>query len=184
MQRQKKLYDQQLEKFKRGELTEEDHHHNHDGEDHNHSHDNSHDHNDASGGVELSGAALENAKRVANACVPGGWKTQKCLKTLSENNLVMASNYGAALQKSGKRSQAEQIKQKCAASTAASRGEFPADAMRSAFVECVNKIPEVAQSTQILPDESQFQLLVAAIQCLDGQSSCAMIEKLMMKYKN
>lgn len=127
--------------------------------------------------------ALDYARSVANNCLPGQWENQPCLKAVSENNLVMLSNYGATLKEAGKEAEAEVIKQKCAASTAASREEFPAYAMKSAFLECVNTIPEIANATQILPDQSQFQLLVAAIQCLDKAPTCAAIEQGLGVYK-
>jgi len=129
-------------------------------------------------------ATTKNAKIVAQSCLGGDWEQQKCLKAVSQNNLVMASNYGSALQESGKANEAELIKQNCAASTAATRDEFSAYAMKSAYVECVNVIADVASATKMLPDQSQYQLLVAAIQCLNKTDACAHIEKALMAYKN
>lgn len=130
-----------------------------------------------------SQAAFDNARNVASYCLDGKWETPDCLKAVSQNNLTMAANYSAALNEVGKNGAAEVIKQKCAASTAATREEVPAYAMKSAFLECVNTIPEIANGTGVLPDQSQFQLLVAAIQCLDKAKSCAMIEQGLSAYK-
>ena len=127
--------------------------------------------------------AIEFAKRVAKACVPGQWEGQPCLKAVSENNLVMLANYGEALQKRKKDKAVELIKEHCSASTAATQGEFPAYAMRSAFVECANMIYDITESSGILPDQSQYQLLVGAVQCLDKTVACAGIEKGLQRYK-
>jgi len=131
-----------------------------------------------------SQGALNNARNVANTCLGGKWESQPCLKAVSQNNLVMASEYSDVLGRSGKAQEAEFVKQKCAASTAASKEQFPAYAMRSAFTECVNAIPSVASATGVVPDQSQFQLLVAAIQCLDKTDACAAIEQSLAQYKN
>lgn len=131
-----------------------------------------------------SQTAIDNARAIANACVSGKWEEQPCLKAVSQNNLVMASNYGALLEEKGKKDKSELIKQHCAASTAATRDTFPAYAMRSAYVECVNIIVDVAQASGELPDQSQYQLLVSAVQCLDKQAACASVETSLSRYKN
>lgn len=128
--------------------------------------------------------ALNNARSVANTCLGGQWEKQACLKAVSQNNLIMASEYAGALKEAGKAQEAEFIKETCAASTAAAQEEFPAYAMRSAFTECVNAIPSAANATGILPDQSQFQLLVAAIQCLDKGEACTAIEQSLARYRN
>ena len=133
---------------------------------------------------EPSETALINARDVANKCLNSQWERQPCLRAVSQNNLIMASEYADALGKAGKNQEAEFIKETCAASTAASKEEFPAYAMRSAFVECVNAIPSAANATGILPDQSQFQLLVAAIQCLDKTEACPAIEQSLAQYRN
>jgi len=127
--------------------------------------------------------ALDHANIVANACLSGQWATQPCLSALSDNNMVMASNYAAALSESAMTQSAENIKQHCAASTAASNESYPAGAMRSAFVECVNIIVDESKKSGITPDQSQFQLLFSAVQCLDGAPSCAAIEQGLSRYK-
>lgn len=130
-----------------------------------------------------SNTALEHAKRVATACTPGKWESQPCLKAVSENNLVMLANYGEALQKHKKNESWELLKDNCAASTAATKGEYPAYAMRSAFVECANIIYDITESTRMVPDQSQYQLLVGAVQCLDKTVACNGIEKGLTRYK-
>lgn len=130
-----------------------------------------------------SQTATDFASRIAQACVSSKWEQQPCLKAVSENNLVMASNYIAALDESGKKSQGEMVKQKCAASTAATKGEYPANAMRSAYVECVNFIVDTVGATGMMPDQSQYQLLVGAVQCLDKSKTCAAIEQALSRYK-
>lgn len=108
---------------------------------------------------------------------PGQWESPSCLKAVSQSNMAMVSNYGGALQESGKQQAAEQIKQTCAASTAATEGNYPAYAMKSAFVECANSISTVAEQTKISPDLSQYQLLIGATMCLDKASGCQTIEQ-------
>jgi hypothetical protein len=130
-----------------------------------------------------SSAATSFAKRLARECVGNKWTQPGCLKMVSQNNLVMTSNYMAALQEANKRSHVETVKQHCAASTAANKGEYPANAMRSAFVECVNIIADTASATGVKPDQSQFQLLVGAVQCLDKNQACSAIEQALSRYK-
>ncbi|MBL4803602.1 MAG: hypothetical protein JKY71_01955 [Alphaproteobacteria bacterium] len=130
-----------------------------------------------------SSTATSFAQRIAQACVSGKWEQQPCLKAVSENNLVMASNYIAALDEAGKKQQGEMVKQKCAASTAATKGEYPANAMRSAYVECVNHVVDTVKATGMLPDQSQYQLLVGAVQCLDKATACSAIEQGLSRYK-
>ena len=129
-----------------------------------------------------SATAVEYAKRAAKQCLYGKWEEQGCLKAVSENNLVMAANYGAALQEGGHDADYELIKEHCAASTAATRGEFPAYALRSAFVECANMIYDVSESSGLKPEPSQYQLLVSAVQCLDKSPLCRAIEKGLARY--
>lgn len=130
-----------------------------------------------------SGTSVDFAKRAANACLNGHWEDQACLKSISENTLVMAANYGAALQKRGKNKDSETLKENCAAATAATKGEYPAYAMRSAYVECANKVYDLTESTKMSPDLSQYQLLVGAVQCLDKSRACKGVESGLAKYK-
>lgn len=125
--------------------------------------------------------AVIHAGRVAAACLEG-WETQSCLSTVSESNLVMAANYAAMLEKNAKTNAMEDLKQHCAASTAATQGEYPAYAMRSAFVECANIISDITYKTNISPDKSHYQLLVGAVLCLDGDHRCTAIEQGLARY--
>jgi hypothetical protein len=127
--------------------------------------------------------SVDYARRVAPACTGGKWETQPCLKAVSESNLAFASNYIKTLRQRGKGQGGEKIKEHCAASTAASQGESPAYAMRSAFVECANMVFDVSEQTGVLPDQSHYQLLVSAVQCLDKSQACKAIETGLAAYK-
>lgn len=130
-----------------------------------------------------SQTSVEYAKRAANACTGGQWETPACLKAISENVYIMASNYGAALQQRGKKADSERIKEHCAAATAAAQETFPAYAMRSAYVECANMVYDVTESSRVQPDLSQYQLLVGAVQCLDKTMACKAVEIGLKQYK-
>ncbi|MBU0859509.1 MAG: hypothetical protein KJ667_06205 [Alphaproteobacteria bacterium] len=130
--------------------------------------------------AHATGAASEDALtfgQLLGEYCPGQWESAHCLKAVSQSNMVMVSNYGAALQESGKKQAAEQLKQHCAASTAGTEGDYPAYAMKSAFTECANTIGDLAGQTNLKPDLSHYQLLVGATMCLDGAAECAPIEK-------
>lgn len=128
----------------------------------------------AAGSVSQNGLAF--AKLLGQHC-PGQWESPSCLKAVSESNMSMVSSYGGALQEGGKQQAAEQIKQNCAASTAATEGNYPAYAMKSAFIECANTISSVAEQTGVSPDLSQYQLLIGATMCLDKAEGCQNIEQ-------
>lgn len=123
-----------------------------------------------------SATALTYAKALGQAC-PGQWESQPCLKAASQSSLALAANYGGALQEKKMNAEAEEIKQHCAASTAATQGEYPAYAMKSAFIECANTMSDVATKTTLEPDVSHYQLLVATVMCLDKDAGCVEIEK-------
>lgn len=133
----------------------------------------------ASGGV--SPEALASVQLLGQHC-PGQWESASCLQAVSQSNLVMISNYGGTLQESGKTQAAEQIKQNCAASTAGTEGNYPAYAMKSAFIECANTISTVAEQTGMTPDLSQYQLMVGATMCLDKAAGCANIEQTLRQH--
>lgn len=133
----------------------------------------------AAGGA--SEEALASAQLLGEYC-PGQWESASCLKAVSQSNLVMVSNYGGALQESGKAQAAEQIKQHCAASTAGTEGDYPAYAMKSAFIECANTISTVSEQTGMTPDLSHYQLLVGATMCLDKAAGCANIEQTLRQH--
>ena len=117
------------------------------------------------------------ALRVAQSCLNNQWESPACLKQVSESTLVMASNYGSALQENRKISHSKQVEQKCAAATAATKQEYPAYAMRSAYTECANALSDIADATGMMPDLSQYQLLIGAVQCLDKSTACIAVEQ-------
>ncbi len=123
---------------------------------------------DAPAGVKQEAAAI------AGACL-NNWEAPACLKNVSGAALVLAANYGTALQQGGHTGEAEDIKQHCAASTAATQGDYPANAMRSAFTECANAISDIAAKTGVNPDPSQYQLLIGPTLCLSGDQRCAAV---------
>ena len=125
--------------------------------------------------------ALASAQLLGEYC-PGQWESAYCLKAVSQSNMVMVSNYGGALQEGGKAQAAEQIKQHCAASTAGTESDYPAYAMKSAFIECANTISTVAEQTGMTPDLSHYQLLVGATLCLDKAPGCANIEQTLRRH--
>lgn len=128
-----------------------------------------------------SNVSINHAERVSKFC-PEHWETQECLSAVSESNLVLAANYAGVLEKRGKKSHLENLKQHCAAATAGSKGEYPAYAMRSAFVECANIIVDISDATGIDPDKSHYQLLVGAVLCLDEDRRCDAVEQGLMRY--
>jgi hypothetical protein len=97
--------------------------------------------------------------------------------------MVMLSNYGGVLQEKKLEAPAETLKQHCAASTAHREKKFPAYAMTSAFIECVNTITDLTEQTTIPPDVDHFQLLVMAALCLSKDPRCAPMEKALAQYK-
>lgn len=129
-----------------------------------------------------SPASLTAAKSIAAAC-PGAWESPACLTAVSQSNYALVSNYGAVLQQAKLNTQAETLKQKCAASTAHREQAFPAKAMRSAFVECANSISDLVDQTKVSPDPDHFQMLVAPVLCLDKDKSCATLERGLKQYQ-
>ncbi len=125
-----------------------------------------HHNNPAHNGTPASPQAIELGKQAGAVC-PGKWESPECLSVISSSNLAMASNFGAALKDKGLEADAEQVKQHCAASTAAQKQAFPAYAMKSAFIECANLVADITQKTGVQPDLSQYQLMVGATMCLD-----------------
>jgi len=128
-----------------------------------------------------SETSLIYAKLIANAC-PDQWESPACLSAVSKSNLALAANYGGALQEQKLNDAAEKIKQHCAASTAAREQEFPAYAMKSAFIECANMMSDVSDETRITPDLSHYQLLIGATMCLNKDPGCAEITKTLRQY--
>lgn len=128
-----------------------------------------------------SSVTLQMAKNVGTNC-PGHWDSPNCLSAVSSANLVMAANYAADLKNAGYEAEAEQIKDRCAAATAAREKTFPAYAMKSAFIECANLITDLSGKTGIRPDPSALQLLIAPILCLDNDPRCGTISDQLKRF--
>lgn len=124
---------------------------------------------------------LEHARSIAKAC-PGNWEAQGCLSTVSASNMDLAVDYMTKLDAAGKKDAVEEAKQLCAASTAATKGEYPAYAMQSAFTECANGIYDISEKTGVKPDQSHYQLLVGAVLCLSKAKECSVMEQQMQAY--
>lgn len=134
------------------------------------------------GAAQSSKAANKHARSVAGKCL-GQWKQQSCLKVVSRSALVMASNYGGRLQKQGHNQAVGKIKNRCAAATAATRRDYKAETMRSAYAECANAILEVSNATGLKPDQSHYQLLVGPVLCIKGDRRCSAIERGLRQYR-
>ena len=113
--------------------------------------------------------------KAAGAVCPERWESAECMAVISQSNYMMLANYGSDLQKAGRNGEAEQVKQHCAASTAAREQSFPAYAMKSAFIECANLLSDLVATTGMKPDMSEYQLLVGATLCLDKDQRCTAI---------
>ncbi len=105
------------------------------------------------------------------------WTSQICMKTLSEASLVMTSHFAEDLNNNNFGDHLEDLKQHCAASTAATKVKVPPHAQRSAIVECVNHIVDVSEKTGVKPDPNFYQLMVGAVLCFDKNASCMFIEQ-------
>lgn len=129
-----------------------------------------------------SPVAVQFAKEIANTCLDG-WEGADCLKSVSSSNEIMAGQYIQILGQAAKATEAETVKQGCAASTAAKVKEVPAPAMRSAFTECANTISDVVEKTGVTPDVSHYQLLIGAVLCMDKDPRCEMLTKQLASLK-
>ncbi len=121
---------------------------------------------------------LTYVKGVGKACVED-WATQNCMKNLSILNRDTASFYAQNLNDSGRKdadAKMEELKQHCAASTAALKVDVPAYAMRSAMTECVNTISDIVDATKVKPNVNMYQLMVGSILCLQKDAQCKFIE--------
>ena len=127
---------------------------------------------------QVTPQVMAHAQKIASTC-PGSWEQQTCLEAVSESNITLASNYAETLNNAGKSGQLEPLKQLCAASTAATEGEYPPAAMSSAFTECANGIYDISEQSGIKPDQSNYQLLIAAILCLNKDPQCGVLERSM-----
>ena len=131
---------------------------------------------------KISAAVQKHAGAVARQCLDQ-WQKQGCLNAVSESALVLATNYAQRLQKNGHRKAVSTIKNKCAAATAATRRDYKAETMRSAYAECANAILEVSNKTGLKRDQSHYQLLVGPVLCIKGNRRCAAIERGLRKYR-
>lgn len=129
----------------------------------------------------VSQQVLGHAQKVASACIHK-WENQTCLTALSNSNMDMIINYAQSLKNNHKSSAIEDLKNVCAASTAAQDGEYPAYAMNSAFTECANGMYDLSVSTGIKPDQSHYQLIVAAVMCLSKSPQCRTLQGQLQKY--
>ena len=130
---------------------------------------------------QVNKQVLAHAGQIASVC-PQKWETQNCLKAVSSSNKTLAVNYATKLDQAGHKASVEQVKQVCAAATAGTEGEYPAYALQSAFTECVNGLYDISQKTNILPDQSHYQLLVGSVLCLSKAPQCAALEQQMSAY--
>jgi hypothetical protein len=125
-------------------------------------------------GTDVSETAMHYTKMVAQDCSAkaDAWSSNGCLRTLSESNRVMISNYMETLDREGQTQFVELVKNSCAASTAAEQGTYPADAMKSAFIECANAISDVAEASRLAPDLAHYELLAGSILCMSNDRRC------------
>lgn len=89
----------------------------------------------------------------------------------------MATDYGNRLEKAGKSKSLDTLKAECSAATAATKADYPAEAMRSAFTACANGVFDLTESTAVLPEPISYQILIGAVLCLSGDGRCAAYEK-------
>lgn len=134
------------------------------------------------GSGEVSALAENSARNMAQACI-GNWESKACLRASSQSSLEMAATYAEKLDNAGRKEALEILKDQCAASTAATRGDYPAYAMTSAYTECANIIVDITDATGIEPDIDHYQLLVGAVLCLTKDKRCTAIEQGLQKYK-
>ncbi len=120
-------------------------------------------------------AISNHMKIMASFCV-NHWDNEKCLKELSSLSMDLTTNYAEKLDAQKKEVQMENLKQHCAASTAALKVSVPAYAMKSAITECINIISDINDETSIKPDIDLYQLLVGSVLCLGKDLACDNIE--------
>lgn len=123
------------------------------------------------------------AAAYAQTCM-GAWTGQDCLSLISTSNLLLAADFMNRLNAAEQSVAANTVRETCAAATAAREGQFPANAMTSAFVECANSLFTISDETGIDPDQSRYQLLIGPIFCLqDAQSeNCQALETQLQTY--
>lgn len=127
---------------------------------------------------QINQQVLIHARSVAVACV-AQWRTAKCINALGKSNKDLVINYATDLNAKGQKPALETLKQGCAAATVEEKDNFPASAFASAYNECSNTIYELTTKTNILPDQSHYQLLVAGSLCMNADKSCGQFEEQM-----
>lgn len=126
--------------------------------------------------IKPSPVSVNFARDYAKNCL-GEWSNAECLKTVSGSNIVLTGQYMDVLKEQGKTDKVAELRDGCAASTAAfNKSDIPAKAMRNAYVQCANTISDISEATTIKPDLSHYQLLLGAIMCLDGSDVCKKLE--------
>lgn len=135
----------------------------------------------AYGQSEFPENPMDLYRSVASQCV-GHWEDQPCVNNISKTVLYMGTEYAARLLRNGKRDSVENLRQHCAAATAAAEQDVPSYAIISALTSCVNIIVEIRDNTNLAPDKNAYQLLVGAVLCLNNHSSCASIEEQLSRF--
>lgn len=125
---------------------------------------------------------INHVTNVSRACI-GHWEKQSCLQSVSSTALTLTAKYAETLNQKGQDQAIEYLKEYCAAATAATKGEYPAEAMRSAYTECVNIIADLSDKTGMKPNPEYYQLLVGAVLCLNKNKNCTYVEQGLSKYK-
>lgn len=132
--------------------------------------------------VELDTIVLEHVNNMRSQCL-GGWEKQGCIKAMSYIAMDIATSYADSLHKAKKEDAMEDLKQHCAASTAAIKIEVPAYAQNSAITECVNIIADIHDKTLIQPNINLYQLLIGSVWCLSEDQSCTVFEQQISQIK-
>lgn len=129
---------------------------------------------EAQSGASSASQAL--AAKISQMCIDS-WVEPACMASLSDNVTVLASDYAAKLKEVGYGDDVlEALKQGCAAATAASSQEVPAEAMRSAMTQCANLIADISKQSGVKPDQSLYQLLTYPILCYQEDPLCSVFE--------
>lgn len=126
---------------------------------------------------------LQHAKNLANFCLTEkGWTAIECLKATAYSNRTLVTNYYEALKERQKSQAAEMVKLHCAASTVIGDEQAPETAIGSALAECANQISDTTATTNIQPELSLYQLLIAATLCIQKDPRCAATENSLSQY--
>lgn len=127
---------------------------------------------------DIDKIVIIHTQEIGAYCI-GAWQSQKCMKALSSSNLTFSSLYAEKLELGGKKKAQDALLENCSASTAATKIDVPAYAMKSAMTTCANAIYDITEATKIKPNLTHFQLLVEPIFCLGGEERCEKFEELL-----